>query len=112
MNTITITFIHAEAIPPKYKFGDRVAIAGDCQPEAWATGKVVGLHLDEYKFSPTTWSYVCKLDKPLGYTEDYEENDLVPESEIPNLQAKWDEGEAAWGRENQESAVSAKERHP
>ena len=88
MNIITITFTHAEAQPPKYIITDRIAVRSDCQPEAWATGKVAGLRLEEI-FEPRWW-YLCKLDKPLGLTEECLDTDLVPESEIPTLQSQWE----------------------
>lgn len=90
MHTITIAFTYPKAEPPKYKFGDRVAVIDQCQPEAWATGKIVGLCLEEYKFSTTSWCYICKLDFPGGFTEEYSVDELVFESELPTLQAKWE----------------------
>jgi len=90
MHSITIAFTYPKAKPPKYKFGDRVAAIDQCQPEAWATGKIVGLCLEEYKFSTTTWCYICKLDSPGGFTEEYSVDELVFESELPTLQAKWE----------------------
>lgn len=99
MNSITISFNQPDVEAPKFNITDRVAIASDCQPEAWATGKVVGLHLEEFKYSPASWAYIVKLDSPLGYTEEYSVNDLVPEAEIPSLQAKWDAEVADWIQE-------------
>jgi len=92
MNTITITFSHPKALAPNYIITDRIAVQSDCQPEAWATGKVVGLHLEET--CEPRWSYICKLDSPLGLTEEYLDTDLVPENEIPTLQAEWEQTEA------------------
>ena len=69
----------------------------DCQPEAWAIGKVIGLQLEEI-FAPRWW-YICKLDSPLGLTEEYLDSDLVPEIEIPALQAEWDTQAEAEDRE-------------
>jgi len=92
MNTITITFSQTSAVAPKYIITDCIAVQSDCQPEAWATGLVVGLHLEEL-FEPRWW-YICKLDSPLGLTEEYLDTDLVPENKIPTLQAEWEQAEA------------------
>jgi hypothetical protein len=84
MNTITITFEHSRIETPKYKFGDcprgsafgnRVAIGEDCQPQEWATGKVVGLLLEEALVPQ--WFYVVQHDCPEGYTEEYPDDDLA-----------------------------------
>lgn len=99
MNTITISFNHPDVEAPKFNITARVATVDDCQPEAWATGKVVGLHLEEWKYSPATWTYIVKLDSPLGYTEEYSASDLVPEDEIPSLQAQWDAEVTDWIQE-------------
>lgn len=88
MNTITITFRHHYASAPQYTFGDRVAVTNDCEPEAWATGKVLGLRLEE--ISSPRWWYTVKLDKPLGFAEEYLDEDLVPEAQLPALQAGWE----------------------
>ena len=40
------------------------------------------------------------MDSPTGLTEEYLESDLVPETQIPVLQAEWEEGVAAWIKEN------------
>lgn len=88
MNTINITFTHSEASAPQYTFGARVAVADVCEPEAWATGKVLGLQLEE--IFPPRWWYTVKLDKPLGFAEEYLTEDLVPEAQIPTLQAQWE----------------------
>ncbi len=87
MPLITITFNYPHAPLPKFKFGDRVALSDDCPPCDWLTGKVVGLTLDE-SYDPT-WYYSVKLDAPSGLTEEYLECALVPEKEIPVLQAGW-----------------------
>lgn len=105
MNTITITFTHPEALAPTYKFGARVATVDDCQPEAWALGKIVGLHLEEFKYSPSIWMYIVKLDSPLGYTKEYSASDLLSEDELPTLQAEWDERVAAWTIETEDAAI-------
>ena len=110
MNTITIEFSHPDALSPKYKFGDSVAVTNDCQPEAWAIGKVVGLNLEE--ILGTRWLYTVKLDSPLGYTEEYEEDKLVLESEISTLQIEWNQGKAAWVQESQVSNLTETETRP
>lgn len=89
INTITITFNHPQATPPTYKFGDRIAVVQRCQPKSWATGKVIGLQLEEI-FKPR-WLYIVTLDFPSGFIEEYLEEDLVPESEIPNRQTEWEQ---------------------
>ena len=93
MNTITITFNHLTASTPAYSFGDRVAVAGDCQPKQWPQGLVVGLCLEE-KLIPQ-WFYAVRLDLPQGFVEEYHAHELVPESFIPTLQAEWEIGSAA-----------------
>lgn len=92
MNTITISFTHPRAKQPTYIFGDRVAAKSDLKPEAWATGKVVGLYLEEFKSRRATWVYFVKLDSPLACMEEYEVDYLVSEADIPTLQAKWNAG--------------------
>lgn len=88
MNTITITFTHCEAQPPKFTITDHIAVRSDCQPEAWATGKVAGLRLEEI-FEPRWW-YIVKLDSPIGLTEECLDSELVSETEIPTLQSQWE----------------------
>lgn len=46
--------------------------------------------------------YSIKLDSPAGLTEEYLGDDLVPETEIPILQAEWESGVAAWVRESRQ----------
>lgn len=93
MNTITITFPHPEVKQPKYSFNDRVAAKTNdgCQPEDWATGRVVGLELREYWFSPPTWLYMVKLDFAPIVPEEYSTDELVLEADIPTLQSEWGE---------------------
>lgn len=100
MNIITIEFAHLTAEQPTYTFGARVAVAGNCSPELWPSGKVIGLLLDE-DLVPT-WFYVVQLDSPSGLVEEYPSEDLVPESFIPTRKAEWDLGEAAWIKAHQE----------
>lgn len=102
MSLITITFDYPHAPLPQFKFGDRVALSDDCPPCEWLTGKVVGLTIDE-SYEPH-WYYSVKLDTPSGLTEEYLEDDLVPDKEIPVLQAKWESGVAAWVRESHQIA--------
>ncbi|MFO4907528.1 hypothetical protein RCK08_26160, partial [Salmonella enterica subsp. enterica serovar 1,4,[5],12:i:-] len=64
---------------------------------------IIGLTLDE-SYEPH-WYYSVKLDAPSGLTEEYLEDDLVPDKEIPVLQAEWNEGEAAWVRESNQVAL-------
>lgn len=92
MNTITISFTHPQAEQPTYIFGDRVAAKSDLKPQAWATGKVVGLYLEEFKSRHATWRYIVKLDSPRVCTEEYSVDYLVSEADIPTLQTKWDAG--------------------
>lgn len=89
LKTITIKFNHPEAELPKYTFGSRVAITSYCQPKEWATGKITGLRLDEY--SASTWNYTVNLDYPQGYCEEWAEEDLVAENELPARQQEWEE---------------------
>lgn len=102
MPLITITFNYPHAPLPQFKFGDRVALTDDCSPCDWLIGKVVGLTLDESY--DIYWYYSIKLDTPSGLTEEYLESDLVPEKEIPILQAQWESGVAAWVRESRQIA--------
>jgi len=90
MNTIKIEFTH-EVKQPKYTFGDRVAVRGDCQPSLWATGKVVGLLLEEVLVPQ--WFYAVQLDLPSGFVDEHPDDDLVPESWIPDMQAVWNPAE-------------------
>lgn len=88
MPMITLTFNYPSAPLPRYKFGDRVAVTSDCQPSDWLTGKIVGLILDE-NYQPY-WYYSVKLDAPSGLTEEFQSDDLVPESEIHTWQTQWE----------------------
>ncbi len=81
MPTITITFDYPKAEVPKYKFGDRIAIIDDNSPKHWLSGEVVGMTLETQIYKPC-WSYSVMLDLPVGYTEEYEESELVPETKI------------------------------
>lgn len=98
MPMITISFNYPSAPLPRYKFGDRVAQNDECAPCDWLTGKIVGLTLDE-NYEPI-WYYAIKLDAPSGLIEEYLESDLVPETQIPLLQAQWEQLEADWKQEN------------
>lgn len=102
MPLITITF-DSSAPLPKFNFGERVAQSDECPPCNWLIGKVVGLTIDE-SYDPT-WYYSVKLDAPSGLTEEYLGDDLVPETEIPNLQAEWEQQEADWVRESHQIAL-------
>lgn len=88
MPMITISFNYPSAPLPRYKFGDRVAVRSDCQPDEWLAGKVVGLTLNENQ--PPYWYYSVKLDTPCGLTEEHQSDDLVRESEIHGLQLEWE----------------------
>lgn len=94
MPLITITFEHNDASAPKYKFGDRIAVTENCQPKDWLLGEVIGLCLESGYES--RWWYAVKLASPIDYTEEYLGEDLVPQTEIPRLQAEWELGEATW----------------
>lgn len=96
---ITLTFNYPSAPLPKFKFTDRVAVSEECAPTNWLTGKVVGLTLDDEAYQPI-WYYSIKLDAPSGLTEEYQADDLVLETQIPVLQAEWEQLEADWRREN------------
>lgn len=98
MPLIVLTFNYPSAPLPQYKFGDRVALIDKCSPDGWLTGKVVGLTLDE-NYQPY-WYYSVKLDAPSGLTEEYSGDELVPEKEVPALQAEWDIGSANWVKES------------
>jgi hypothetical protein len=76
MPIITITFKHQQAKPPKYTFGDRIAVKDNCAPKDWLTGEIVGLTLEQEVFQPCWW-YSVKLAFPPGYTEEYQEDELV-----------------------------------
>ena len=86
MNNITIKFTHPKIESPIYCFGDRVAMAGDCQPNQWFTGKVVGLCLEEKLISQ--WLYAVQLDSPQGWVEEYHAEDLVLECNIPKEESE------------------------
>lgn len=81
MPSITITFDYPKAEVPKYKFGDRIVVKENCHPQHWLTGEVIGLTLEQEVFKPH-WSYTVVLDASVGYTEEYSESELVPETEI------------------------------
>lgn len=98
MPMITLIFNYPEAPLPQYKFGDRVAVTGECPPNEWLIGKIVGLTLHE-AYEPI-WYYSIKLDAPSGLTEEYQADDLVLETQIPVLQAEWEQQQADWRREN------------
>lgn len=85
MPTITITFEHPQASLPKYKFGDRLAVKGDNPATGWLVGEIVGMALETEVFQPRWW-YSIKLDFPPGYTEEYQEDELIPATEIPGQQ--------------------------
>jgi hypothetical protein len=80
MNTINITFTHDCAKPPRYTFGEQVAIKSNCNPKKWVTGKVNGLRLDG--FSTNTWNYTVIFDYPQGFCEEFSEDDLVKVAEL------------------------------
>lgn len=89
---------------PKYAVADRVAIICECSPAEWATGKIiaisvqerVSLFLNKYKCVSSVVVYVVQLDTPEGFTEDFNDEDLVSESLVPSLQSEWDSGVAWW----------------
>lgn len=109
MSIITITFHHNDASSPKYKFGDLVAVSDNCQPKDWLVGEVIGLYLESgYE---TRWWYSIKLNSPVDYAEEHLGDDLVPKTEIPLLQAEWEEGEAAWVN-NSTEVMDAQKRVP
>ncbi len=58
-------------------------MAGECPPNQRLTGKVVGLYLEE-KLIPQ-WLYAVELDSPQGLVEEYFAEDLVLESDIPQV---------------------------
>ena len=87
MNDIKIEFQHHDATQPVYVFGDRVALICECEPEAWATGTVSGLQIDQWDWK---WIYIVKFDKPLGFTEECSDSELVMECCLPLIQAGWE----------------------
>lgn len=106
MPIITIVFEHNDACAPKYKFGDHVAVTDNCQPKDWLIGEVIGLYLESGYES--RWWYAVKLDCPLGLTEEYCVEDLVPATEVRQLQTEWELGEAAWLNQSDEVANNHK----
>lgn len=91
MNLITIQFPHQDVEQPAYVFSDRVALISDCEPDSWATGTIIGLHIQRFNWS---WCYLVKFDSPLGLTEECQLKELLPESSIPLLQEEWEKQEA------------------
>ncbi|NHC35330.1 hypothetical protein QH73_0011780 [Scytonema millei VB511283] len=87
MNVTTIAFTSSTPEVPQYVFGDRVAVTDTCEPQDWATGRVVGLRIDEV-YQPGWW-YTVQLDLPNGFAEEYIQTDLVPEVQISALQEQW-----------------------
>lgn len=87
MSSITITFEYPQASPPKYKFGDKVAVKENCPPKNWLTGEVIGLTLLTEVFKPCWW-YSIKLDFPPDYTEEHQEVELVLVTEIQAQQVQ------------------------
>lgn len=80
MNIINITFTHPFAKPPKYIFGEQVAMRSNCNPKKWATGKITGLRLD-YD-SVNTWNYTVVFDYPQGFCEEFTEDELAVIDEL------------------------------
>lgn len=90
MNTITLTFpVHPNLCQPLYSFGDRVALIGDSEPDAWATGAVVGISIGYTDYQPY-WLIHIRYDSMSGFCEDFPETELVAESAISMLQAAWE----------------------
>jgi hypothetical protein len=83
MNIINIKFTHPCAQPPKYTFGEQVAMRSNCKPQKWATGTITGLRLDDY--SANTWNYTVVFDYPQGFCEEFIENDLVTKNQLACL---------------------------
>lgn len=104
MPLITITFNYPDTPLPQFKFGDAIAVIDECQPKDWLTGKVVGLILEET--DKPRWWYSVKLDSPLGLTEEYLADNLVPEREIASLQSQWEQ-EEAWVKESKAGGGAA-----
>jgi hypothetical protein len=80
MNTINIAFTHPLAKPPKYTFGEQVAIKSNCKPQKWATGTITGLRIDDYSIN--TWNYTVVFDYPQGFCEEFTDDELVVLNEI------------------------------
>jgi hypothetical protein len=80
VNTINITFTHPFAKPPKYIFGQKIAIKSNCDRKKWAKGQITGLRLD-YN-SPNTWNYTVVFDYPQGFCEEFTEEDLAAVDEL------------------------------
>lgn len=104
MPTIIIKFEHQQAETPKYTFGERLVVIDDCAPKDWLIGEVVGLTLETEFYSPRWW-YSLKLNSPLGYTEEYQESELVPEAKTPALQAEWERIEANWTQADDQKSL-------
>lgn len=87
---------------PRFKFMELVAINNGEMPDSWDVGKVVGMKLQFHRWqiagtltSQPYWEYNVKQpDDPSNHWW-FEENDLVPESEVARLQAEWDAQVAA-----------------
>jgi hypothetical protein len=80
MNTINIKFTHPYAKPPKYTFGEQVAIKSNCKPQKWATGTITGLRLDGD--STNSWNYTVVFDYPQGFCEEFIEDELSAVNEL------------------------------
>lgn len=87
MNVTTIAFTSSTPEAPQYVFGDRVAVTDTCEPQYWATGRVIGICIDGVH--QPGWWYAVQLDTPQGFAEEYIQTDLVPEAQIPVLQSQW-----------------------
>jgi hypothetical protein len=74
MNTITISLASTCLHSPKFAIGEKVAIKSNCHPEEWATGRIIGLQLNDLE---NTWNYAIVLDYPQGFCEELLEEDLV-----------------------------------
>lgn len=80
MNVITIRFTHPSVQPPKYTFGEQIAIKSNCKPQKWATGTITGLRLDDD--STNSWNYTVLFDYPQGFCEEFTDDELVELNEI------------------------------
>lgn len=80
MNTINIAFTHPLAKPPKYTFGQQVAIKSNCNPKKWVTGTITGLRLDDYSIN--TWNYTVVFHYPQGFCEEFIEDELSAVNEF------------------------------
>jgi hypothetical protein len=75
MNAINIVFTHPSVQPPKYTFGEYVAIKSNCNPKKWAMGTITGLRIDDDSTNP--WNYTVVFDYPQGFCEEFIEEDLA-----------------------------------